>query len=422
MDYTSDQGLNQKESKTLTQQIQLKNYNELLDGKKNILQDQNVDILIEKPLENSSGTNFTHKPEPEIYYSDSPTLGGRSEQHSQAENTDISQSFKSEHIKLLSDYKSLLQSYNTLSQAFRSHVSIIQSPVMIDQIRVLKADNEKYKKESQFYKELIGKLHLENSQLKNPQMITDNIPSLSSFNPSYEVFLSNFSQDSSQKVLISSQEFNAAQETIAKQQNEILVLKNDIEQLENIKYKHDTLATENLELAQKIQNAIGKGKQLEKEMQGLKEKNSERETLYEIVKLHRDILDKKTKYIETQDFPQKMLTGKKPEDNFLADLDNLEKRVKNLEERLKDDELGDDENAKEKMYKRMIQEYKEKYEKLERDKRVSDDNLVESYKALNELKEDLDGAKRKFQVSTPKTLVKLVYLLHKSSKISINTF
>lgn len=410
MNYISDQGLNQKERK-------------ILDGKKKILQDQDEDILIEKPLENSSSPNFIHKPESEIYYLDSPNLHDRSEQYLQVESTDIAHSFKTEHIKLLSDYKSLLQSYNILSQAFRSHVSIIQSPEMIEQIRLLKADNEKYKKESQFYKELIGQLYLENSQLKNPQMVSYNIPSLSSIGPSLypEVFLSNFSQEPSQKILISSQELRVAQETIAKQQNEILGLKNDIELLEDIRHKHDVLVRENFELTQKIQNLIDKKVQLEKELQALKEKNSERESLYEIVKLHRDILDKKTKYIETQDFPQKIPTGKMPEDYFLAALDNLEKRVKNLEERLKDDELGDDGNAREKMYKRMIQEYKEKYEKLERDKRVSEDNLAKSNKALNELKEDLDGAMRKFQNSMPNALVKLVYLLHKSSKTSINT-
>ena len=448
MDYTSDQALNQKERKTLEQQIQLKKSIEIVDSTKNVFHDQNEVILMTNQKEINSGINIIENVlncEPEIVKSDSPMFIDHSEQHSQEETTEISNSGKPEHIKLQIDYKSLLQSYNCISQAFHSHVSLMQSSSFLEQLKILKADNEKLKNESHFYFSQAQNLLLENHRLQHDHSHASN------FNNLQTSFKNLLMQDFSNKNTIESlpatfslnHELHIAKEIMAKQENDIQALRYELTQLNELKKKHEELASENSKLNIEIGLLSEKKNILEKDMQILNEKSSTQEKYLGKLKIHRELLFAEKGYLketikELENYNQKSNLFKdyeRLEEIRKNEAENLEKKIKRLEEKLNDgietenfkqkcseksEKLKDSEaNCREILHK--LQKYKVKCENLEKDKKLKEDNLEELKRSLNMLRGEFAEAEKNYKISAPSTLIKLVTLLHKSKKLSLSS-
>ena len=271
MDYTSDQALNQKEREILEPQKSFKKQLPIVNSINNVFQDLTEVLPPYKPHEMNSTVHMMGIPakfEPEISNSDSPTFVGHSEQHSQEENTETARSNKPEYRKLQANYKSLLESYNSLSQAFRSHVSLVQSSFFLDEMKLLRADNQKLKGESHFYFEQAQKLLIENHRLKADLALTSE--SGNSFVLTSERTNQDFSQklpkENSQKALRSSQELDMAREIMAKQENDIQALRYGLGQLEDLKKRHEEIASENSKLNLDIKILSEKKNLVEKDM------------------------------------------------------------------------------------------------------------------------------------------------------------
>lgn len=440
MDYTSDQALNQKERETLEYQIHFKKQMEIVDSINNVFQDLNRDLLLNKPHEINSSANKNKPPakfEPEISNSDSPTFVGHSEQHSQEENTETARSNKSEHIKLQAEYKSLLESYNSLSQAFHSHVSLVQSPFFLDQMKVLRVDNEKLKVESHFYFEQAQKLLLENHRLKANFVHTFESAGSSAWDLdsySHDFNLKN-SSESPQKPRGLSQDADIVREIMAKQENDIQTLRYQLAEMGEFKKKHDEVASENSKLVVEIRILVEKKNLLEKDMENLSEKNSTLEKTLGKLKIHRDLLLAEKGYHqetikELESHTQKSAEGKEHKGGTRKqEAEDLEKKYKSLEDRINGgiesdnfkqkgllNSLDSEMTVQEILEK--VAKYRTKCQNLEKDKKVTEENFEELKRTLCVLREELEGAEKKFKVLTPDSLIKLVTLLHKSKKNS----
>ena len=202
----------------------------------NIL-DSNLD-LIEDDLKN----------EPKRKNSDSLVFIDPNELHSQEETTEIASSNKPDNNKAFLDYKSLVSSFNSISQVFQSHVSLVQSEFFIEQMKSLKADNEKLKSESKFYSEKVQNLLIENIKLKNDHSRMLNSQNFKEIcmSPAKSDLPPKNSLESASAVISLSQQLTLAQETMAKQENDILALRFELEQLNELKKKHEELNSENL--------------------------------------------------------------------------------------------------------------------------------------------------------------------------------
>ena len=448
MDYTSDQALNQKERETLEPQKSFKKQLRIANSINNVFQDLVEVLPPHKPHEMDSTVNMIGIPakfEAEISNLDSPTFVAHSEQHCQEENIETARSNKSEYIKLQADYKSLLESYNSLSQAFRSHVSLVQSSFFLDEMKLLRAENEKLKGESHFYFEQAQKLLLENHRLKADLALTSE--SENSTLPPSEQRNQDFSQKSakenSQKALNFAQELDMAREIMAKQENDIQALSYSLAQLEDLKKMHEETASMNCKLNLEIKILTENKFSLEKDMEILNEKNSILERLLGKLKIHRELLIAEKEYHqetikELENDAQKSNLPKAYESiqgSWNKDAETLEKKYKLLEKKINEGieienyrlkstdkplKLKDSEATCREILNK-LQKYQTKCQNLEKDKKLSEKNFEELKRTLCGLREELDGAEKRFKILTPNPLIKLVTLLHKSKKITFTS-
>ena len=370
-----------------------------------------------------------------------PELIDHNEQQIQDKNTESANIIRLEHIKLQSDYKSLLESYNSLSQAFHSHVSLVQSSYFLNYLQELRTNKEKYKKESLHYLEQVQSLLIENHKLKT-NIITSSNPNESSIsvldllkndNP-YNYYLNNPSLLQSLN-----QELKTAREIIAIQENDIEGLKLELAQMNEFKKINEKIADENSKMNSEIQILNEKKNWLEREMKILIEKKNIQQNYSTKLNTHRELLVKENEFLketikelENSNFTNFSVKNyEKSEEKRKAKAEKIEFQRKLLEEKLKTDQEFEDYKQKfaensEKLTKSeafckeveiKLENFRKEFESLERDKKLKEENLEETNKLLYMLREELEVTKAKTKIFTQESLVKLVELLHKSSKV-----
>ena len=154
---------------------------------------------------------------------------------------------------------------------------------------------------------------------------------------------------------------------------------------------------------------------------------------------HRELLVKENEFLketikelENSNFTNFSVKNyEKSEEKRKAKAEKIEFQRKLLEEKLKTDQEFEDYKQKfaensEKLTKSeafckeveiKLENFRKEFESLERDKKLKEENLEETNKLLSMLREELEVTKAKTKIFTQESLVKLVELLHKSSKV-----
>ena len=285
-------------------------------------------------------------------------------------------------MDILLSYKSLIDSYNHLSQTFSKHLGLTQTPYLLDQVRELRAENEKFKQEKLHLQHTINNLLIENTQLKvshppgpNLQLKHTPFPVFSNFSPPRQVLFP---------------------EVFERQSHELALLQSEVKNLSVFRDQFLQIDNEQHEIAEKLKVLIEDKDLAQKEIKSLAEQVKKTENLLEVAKLHRDLLDKKVKQM-------KVIGEYIPSNEF----EDIEKRVKILEQRLK----GTEE----------VEKYISKY-------KLTLDSLKRSEKNLKNMQQELEESKAKnkqleqyiktaqSEKPSAKVLTKLVHLLHSSAR------
>jgi FtsZ-binding cell division protein ZapB len=282
-------------------------------------------------------------------------------------------------LDLLFGYRSLMESYNLLSQSFSKHVSLTQTPHLLDQMRELRAENEKFKQEKLHLQHTIQSLLVENSHLKDPH---NSQPC-----PSKHTTVESLSKPSPPSFF---------QEVFERQSHELAALRSQVGDLGVFRDQFVKIEKEQSQVADQLKILLTDKDLAQKEIQSLNEKVKKTEDLLEVVKIHRDLLDKKVN--------QMKIIG---EDLQNEQFEGIEKRVSLLEQRLKGTED--------------VEKYIQKHKKALETLKTSENKLkylqieLEETKAKNkQLEQYIKTAAN--EKPSPKVLAKLVHLLHSSTR------
>ena len=235
------------------------------------------------------------------------------------------------------------------------------------------------------------------------------------------------------------QELKTAREIIAIQENDIEGLKLELAQMNEFKKINEKIADENSKMNSEIQILNEKKNWLEREMKILIEKKNIQQNYSTKLNTHRELLVKENEFLketikelENSNFTNFSVKNyEKSEEKRKAKAEKIEFQRKLLEEKLKTDQEFEDYKQKfaensEKLTKSeafckeveiKLENFRKEFESLERDKKLKEENLEETNKLLYMLREELEVTKAKTKIFTQESLVKLVELLHKSSKV-----
>ena len=298
-------------------------------------------------------------------------------------------------LNFLRGYKSLIESYNLMSQTLSRHAELNQSSYILGQLQELREENTKIKQHNLYLQDIMHKLAMENSQIRENGSLP--VQGISTFL---------FPEDL-EKIPKFPQEPIFSQDLIEKYKSEQVSLKTQIQELYVYKSQFLELDQKNIKLTEKISEYRAKNEQLQVELQDSKDKIRKTEDFLEVAKLHRDLLKSKVEKIRVVG----SFEGHQPAE--LSDISTTEKRLKVLEDRLRGTE---DVEKYLKKYKDSLETIKQAetsikhlQEKLE--------TLTQALKTSEKLQSSLKAENTKLSKSpkSPAILSKLITLLYKSN-------
>ena len=378
MDYIGDHSVLEKKGESFVNKTGKKIHESPISSDPN----ENKEKLLQKTFESFPEKEKSCGLSDNLCQEDGYVLGSTETDNPETEFTRDPRPKLQSTLDLLLGYKSLIDSYNHLSQTFSKHLGLTQTPYLLDQVRELRAENDRYKQENLHLQHTINNLLIENNQLKVSHPPS---PNLQLKHTTFPVF-SNHPPPTQ----------GLFPEVFERQSHELTLLQSEVKNLSVFRDQFLQIDNEQHEIAEKLKALIDAKDLAQKEIKALAEQVKKTENLLEVAKLHRDLLDKKVKQM-------KVIGDYIPSNEF----EDIEKRVKMLEQRVKGTED--------------VEKYISKYKLTSESLKLSDKNLKHLQQELEESKaknKQLEQYIKTSQGEKPsaKVLTKLVHLLHSSAR------